>query len=462
MMCRHALSALLLSWLAAAGAAHAQLPDGTELLPEKPWAVADLNAPEGAADWQLLEPEATDLPPVARVTVTEVPANVWEIGFAWNTVAPAAKGDTLVLSFEARAEGHQERPGRVHLAFRRASKPYHHALGETYSVGGDWKQFRIPISPSVDMPAGGATFRLNLGTQQQSVEIRNLSLVNYGGEMSYLTICRMLDIDPAAGGRQAVGRHLTPDLLWEMRAFDDLPAPDPDFDPAGAWEQTWRIWACYGYLRRSNRDYGVLRIARMPGDGDRFSLSIEQDQLNEEAVRHVQTAEAICALDAIASPQRWQWTGSFIGPTGEELPQLGMARSVTAPPDGDVTADWCLFEAVHRLPFDASAEHSFDMLEGLTARKSGHSLRYDGAQDIRFGPDTRTLHRFVQTGHASLPVEYWLDETHRLVLIVSGYRVHVLDPAAESAVGEQLENQRGRYERLKERYGPDTEDDDGE
>lgn len=455
---------LLLLTMACAAALplHAQLPDTTELLPEQPWAVANLHAPEGAADWKLLQPDGADLPSVARVTVTEVPANHWEIGFSWDTVAPIASGDTLVLSLEARAEGESNPPGRMHLAFRRVEKPYHHALGEDYSIGDEWKHYRIPLSPSVDMPEGRGTFRLNLGTQQQTVEIRNLSLLNYGSEVSYLALCRLLDIDPGAGGRQAVGRHLTPDLLWEMRVFDDLPAPDPDFDPAGAWEQTWRIWACYGYLHRANRNYGVLHMTRAPGDGEQFALSIEQDQLNEEAVRHVQTAEVACALDPIASPLAWTLTGRFIGPESEERPELALERAVDSPPEGPVAAHWGLFEAVQRLPFEKGLEHSFDVLDCLDARKTGHTLRYDGAHEIRFGTDTQTLHRFVQTGHGALPFEYWLDDTHRLVLVVSHYRVYVLDPDAEATVAAEVGSQQSRYERLKQRYAPDAKGDDGE
>jgi len=460
-MCRRMMLVLMLTWVAGAIVpAHAQLPDATALLPDQPWQAASFHAPEGAAEWELVEPDAQDQPSVARVSVTEVPNDQWAIGFSWDTVAPITEGDTLVLSFEARAEGDAEPPGQIGLAFRRTSKPYHHALSETLSLGDEWKQFQVPLSPSVDMAAGGGTLRVNLGTQLQIVEIRNLSLKNYGGEISYLALCRMLDIDPAAGGRQAVGRHLTPDLLWEMSVFDDLPDPDPDFDPVGAWEQTWRIWTCYGYLRRSNRNLGVLRIARTPGDP--FTLAIEQDQLNQEGLRHVQTAEVTCALDALASPLAWDLTGSFIGPEGEELPELRLARTVDSPPDGPVAGHWCLFEAVQRLPFDDGVEHSFDLLDGLSVRKSDHTLRYDGAHEIRFGVDTHTLHRFVQIGHGALPFEYWLDEDHRLVLVVSHYRVYVLDPAAEETVAEELESQRSRYERNKERYAADREDDDGE
>jgi hypothetical protein len=456
--CPVALVALLIA--AAALPAAAQALDPAPLLPQELWESMSFHTPEGAANWELQPAAEPDETPWARVNVAEVPENRWEIGFSWATAGPIAAGDALVLSFEARAEGEQDPPGSIHLAFRRAEKPYHHALSETVSVGEQWQQFQVPMSSTVEMPAGQGSLRVNLGTGQQSVEIRNLTLRNYGGELSYLALCRVLGIDPAAGGRQPVRQHLTPSLLWEMRVFDDLPAPNPDFDPDGAWEQTWRIWTCYGYIARANRDLGLLRIERTPGDP--VTLDVQQVRLNQEGLQHIETAEIACEPDSLCSPLAWEIATTFVSPEGEELADLGYSRSVAEPPADDVTADWALFEAVQRLPFDDSVEYQFDLLQDLTLLKREQTLRYDGVREVRFGMDTRTLHRFVQTGHGLLPFEYWLDPNHRLVLVVSHYRVYVLDPNAEETLANVTESYRSRYERRKARYAPDPEDDDGE
>lgn len=451
------LASLLTGLSVAIVSAHAQQPSSTSLLPERLWEAVSFHAPEGAAEFETTEADGTA---VARVRVSEAQDNHWQIGLTWTTVAPAAADDVLVLAFEARAEGQRQPPGRINLAFRRTEQPYHHALGEQVTVGSDWREYRIPFPAPVDVEAGDATFRLNLGNQPQSVEIRNLSLRNYGGELSMLALSRMLDLDPTAAGRRAVGEHLHPGLLWQMRVFDELLPPDPDFDPAGAWEQTWRIWTCYGYVDRANRDHGVLRIVRTPGDP--FTLQIERVQLNMEGSIHIQRAEVTCALDAIASPLAWEWSSSFLGPNDEELADLAMSHSVTTPPEGAVTADWALFEAVQRLPFDPEAEYRFDVLEGLKLLKRGHRLRYTGPQEVRLGTETRTLHRFFQAGRGQLPYEYWLDEGHRLVLVVSAFRVYVLDPNADEALTEELDRQRASYERNMERWGPETEEDEDE
>ncbi|MFP4250730.1 MAG: hypothetical protein ACLFU7_13805, partial [Armatimonadota bacterium] len=181
-----------------------------------------------------------------------------------------------------------------------------------------------------------------------------------------------------------------------------------------------------------------------------------------EGQQHVQTASITCAADAIATPLAWEYASSFIGADGEEQTNLRLERSVDSPPEGPVATHWGLFDAVQRLPFEQGVEHRFDLLDNMTARKTDHTLRYDGEHEVRFGPDTRALHRFVQVGQGVLPFEYWLDSDHRLVLVISEYRAYVLDPEAAEVFAGARENQQSRYERLKERYAPDTEDDDGE
>lgn len=433
----------------ATSSGNAQLPDATPMLPEDVWQAASFSAPDGAAQCEFAPAEEAGEPAVARIRVGAAQENAWEVCLAWNSIAPVAAGDVLVLSFEARAEGDSDPPGQIGLVFRRTSKPYQHALSDTVTVGSEWREFRVPFAAPVTMDAGGGTLRINFGGQGQTVELRRLSLVNIGGEHSMLAVCRMLGIDPGAAGRSAVGEHLRPGLLWEMAAFDELPAPDPNFDPAGAWEQTWRIWTCYGYLLRSNQTLGTLRITREPGDP--LKLSVEQVTLSAEGQRRMQTAQIVCAPNTLASPLSWTYASSFLAPGGEEIADLSLTRTVDVPPEGPVTADWCLFDAVQRLPFSPEATQRFDLLEGLSLLKRGHEIRYDGPHEVRIGAQTRTLHRFVQTGHGVLPCDWWVGKDHRVVLMVTSCRVYVLDPNAQETFASAVEGQVSRYERLRER-----------
>ena len=78
---------------------------------------------------------------------------------------------------------------------------------------------------------------------------------------------------------------------------------------------------------------------------------------------------------------------------------------------------------------------------------------------MRLGQEMVTLHRFVQTGHGTLPYEWWLDQAHRLVMVVTHSRVYILDPAAPEELADELEAQVARWQRLADQQ---AEEADGE
>ncbi|KPK42660.1 MAG: hypothetical protein AMK72_14190, partial [Planctomycetes bacterium SM23_25] len=80
---------------------------------------------------------------------------------------------------------------------------------------------------------------------------------------------------------QPVRRPLEPTIMTELGALTAAPPPVGDFDPAGEWTASYRIWTCYGHRGRANRNHGVLRIARKPG-GATQRLRIEQTVRNSQ------------------------------------------------------------------------------------------------------------------------------------------------------------------------------------
>ena len=69
----------------------------------------------------------------------------------------------------------------------------------------------------------------------------------------------------------------------------------------------------------------------------------------------------------------------------------------------------------------------FDMLEGLTVMKENQRLYYRGLRPTKMGSKQMSLHHFFQTGSAILPTEYWLDERHRLLAVISMNKAYILD-----------------------------------
>lgn len=94
--------------------------------------------------------------------------------------------------------------------------------------------------------------------------------------------------------------------------------------------------------------------------------------------------------------------------------------------NGLTTSDWSMFEAVQRMPFDTALALKFDLLEGLSALRPAHRITYEGKVDEQWGKDKVQLHYYRQFGQGMLPYEYYLDDTHCLVMVVSAYRAYIL------------------------------------
>jgi hypothetical protein len=268
-----------------------------------------------------------------------------------------------------------------------------------------------------------------------------------------------------ASQRETVNHPLTPSLLSEIDALGDTPPPTGPFEPQGNWTHTYRIWTCYGYRGQGNRDQGRLTVRRQAGPGDEgFRLRVEQsvgmDPRREQDVHHI-AADIRCRHDPLASPVSWTFSSWFTRrPQREPQPELDHAEK--GQPDGrrlavwigerryqrDVserfTADWCLFEAVQRLPFgvgrssppdieaggvaslhSSHAPVEFDLLEGLTVWKPGQRLSYREKLPVTWGSRRIPLHCFEQLGMGVWPYEYWLDAGHRLLMVVTGPRVYI-------------------------------------
>jgi len=258
----------------------------------------------------------------------------------------------------------------------------------------------------------------------------------------------------SASKQETVDRPLDPSILTELGALDDSPLPSGAFESAGAWTHRYRIWTCYGHRDRGNRDQGALtlRRSRTP-DADFFDLGVEQTvQMDPRKSfdAHRVAAGIRCRYDRLASPVSWSFSSRFTqGADALPAPELDhaeQARVVGNQIDvriGDgrfereasdrFTADWCLFEAVQRLPFGTGDVLAFDLLEGLTAWKPGQRLSYRGKWTVPWGGQSARLHCFGQLGMGVWPYEYWLDEEHRLLLAVTGCRVYIRQDAEGGA-----------------------------
>jgi len=213
-----------------------------------------------------------------------------------------------------------------------------------------------------------------------------------------------------------LGVPLSPEVLRRIGGVKQFPPVSSGYRADGDWEQSYRIFGCHGYVDTGNETVGVLRLRRSAGNP--FLLAVEQ-RIQHNNGHETLEVKMSCRADAIASPVSWTLTSRRFDAEGREIDDLRTTEKRTNGSDR-VTSDFSLFEAVQRLPFAAPRVGPFEILEGMALRRTGHRLYYSGERS------------FHHTGRGLLPYQYWLDESHRLLVVVTQWRAYILADGAEA------------------------------
>lgn len=116
----------------------------------------------------------------------------------------------------------------------------------------------------------------------------------------------------------------------------------------------------------------------------------------------------------------------------------GEKRELLLPPR--TATFFALFHIVEGLPFRTDVAFRFHCLETPELDlKKDHLLVYRGIESVTIERESRQLHRFEHTGRGIRPVQYWVNEEHRLVrVVIDGYKeIVVSDEAnAKAAIGD--------------------------
>ncbi len=261
---------------------------------------------------------------------------------------------------------------------------------------------------------------------------------------------------------KTVGYPISPTMLEELKAIENYKDWNKKFDPDKEWENTYKIWLCHGYIKGGNFVHGSLNIKKINSKSNKsFSLNIYQKIVHDGGSVHIIDAEIQCLNDALASPIEWNLSSRFISPGKKERTELGMKEQGSIKGDsvkiksnkyffnlkktGGLTGDWCLFEAIQRMPFKKIGAHKFDALEGMNLLKKEHVLSYRGADPMKNKKET--LQRFQRMGQGVLPFDYWLDKNHRLVIATTGPRAYILDDKADAKVDAIRALERRKFKR---------------
>jgi len=232
--------------------------------------------------------------------------------------------------------------------------------------------------------------------------------------------------------RTIVGSPLTPTLLKELGAIGKLPPTPDSFQPDGNWVNTYRIWTCHGYRESGNENVGFVQLKRIVDSNKTFELNVHQEVVQTGGITNIIDGTIKCRNNRLASPIQWDLASRFIGANGKHIEDLSSRDHGGATKWVDrTTSDWCLFELVQRLAFDKKSSFRFDLLEGMRLSKLRHRLFYRGTHRMKMDSREIPLHCFVQLGSGILPYEYWLDDHHRLLAVVSMNKAYILDEQAE-------------------------------
>ncbi len=228
--------------------------------------------------------------------------------------------------------------------------------------------------------------------------------------------------------RTIVGENLTPTVLKELGGVDEFPTTPAGFQPEGNWTNKYRIWTCHGYRESSNDNVGSLRISRRFDSQKMFILEVRQEIEQTDGLTNIVDGTIMCRFDRLASPVEWNLLSQFAGTDGKVVSELSSRyRGITTETATGAASDWGLFEAVQRLAFDKRSSLRFDLLEGMSLSKSGQRLSYRGTFPMKTGGKAIPLHCFSQLGRGILPNEYWLDDRHRLLAVISMNKAYILD-----------------------------------
>jgi hypothetical protein len=219
--------------------------------------------------------------------------------------------------------------------------------------------------------------------------------------------------------------------------------PDGAFDPSGGWDHTYRILTL-AYSRMQS--CGTLNIVREPRGGGEVFLDIRIERPALSGFTHFTRAEMVCRADAMATPLRWSTT-TKIARSWQEDGYLNSEMTKTAQAEEDsivftcgsaiervvvpgaTTCRYNLIEAVQRAVPGAFAPVRFCCMDEFDEPTPGHCVEFREAVPLAIGNGARKLNLFFHTGSGLIPSEYWVDGSGRLLFLISGIEVLVLEKA---------------------------------
>ncbi len=252
--------------------------------------------------------------------------------------------------------------------------------------------------------------------------------------------------------------------------FTNFQIPEGVFDPGGDWQLYYGV---YTFAVQSQKPVlgglvGRMTLARKAVDEKEADLTLNFEKNGPGTVQKV-AAKIRCGTDALSTPVRWQYSAEVVNSQGKPYENSKIAKRGEAADgrveitdeqstrriaiNGPFTINWAVWDAVMRMPREPAEPVRFTMLDHFDQLKRRQTLAFRKSavvtlgqrrvkeqawQDLEKGriQQTRwamtggrdvTLHGFEQLGEGIVPWTYWTDDKGRLLFVVSGLEVYILD-----------------------------------
>lgn len=220
--------------------------------------------------------------------------------------------------------------------------------------------------------------------------------------------------------------------------------PENPFDPNGEWQLDYGV---YTFASQSKQELsgglvGRMTLSRKPVSDAEADLALAYEKNAPGAVQKVD-ASIRCQIDALSTPVRWHYTAEVVDADGRVYESSKIAKHGKAA-DGRVeigddhgtrrlafnrpfTINWAVWDALMRMPHEPAPPVRFTMLDHFDQVKPGQTLAFRKSTDVTLGGRHVTLHAFEQLGDGIVPWIYWADNDGRLLFVVAGLEVYILD-----------------------------------
>ncbi len=120
-----------------------------------------------------------------RIHTITRPKNPWDIQFKTKTIGPISAGDAVLATFYMRTIDTQNESGeaRLALAVQTAGPPFSSTIEQELSAPRTWEKVTLPFVSRVAWKAGKAQMTLNFGYDPQTIELADVTLVDYGSSV---------------------------------------------------------------------------------------------------------------------------------------------------------------------------------------------------------------------------------------------------------------------------------------